>query len=132
MHLIKDDPVRPHIGADWRVRSGKEVYVLEDLSTGNIDAVVCVIFMDEIPKRESDMAWTGTEYAVFYTVWSYKKGAGRDIIFQAQKHIKRNYSYIRKFVTLSPLTEMAERFHTRNGAKLVAKNNECQNFLYPS
>ena len=35
-----------------------------------------------------------------------------------------------RFVTLSPLTEMAERFHLRNGATLLAKHKYAQNFEY--
>jgi hypothetical protein len=33
-------------------------------------------------------------------------------------------------VTLSPLTEMAERFHIRNGAVFLRKGTLCQNFEY--
>lgn len=130
LDIIKDDPVRPHIEADWRIRSGRQVFVLENDQTNKIDAVVCVAFMDEVPKCESDMKWPGVDVAVFYTVWSYTKGAGREIIFAAQKEIQRKNPYIKRYVTLSPLTEMAERFHLRNGAKFVAKHDSCQNFEY--
>ena len=70
------------------------------------------------------------DVAVFYTVWSYKKGAGREIIFEAQKEIKKSNPYVKRFVTLSPLTDMATRFHTRNGAKLIRKSHAAQNFEY--
>lgn len=130
LDIIKDDPVRPHIEADWRIRGGRQVFVLENDQTNKIDAVVCVAFMDEVPKCESDMKWPGVDVAVFYTVWSYTKGAGREIIFAAQKEIQRKNPYIKRYVTLSPLTEMAERFHLRNGAKFVAKHDSCQNFEY--
>lgn len=130
LDVIKDDPVRPHIEADWRIRGGRQVFVLENDQTNKIDAVVCVAFMDEVPKCESDMKWPGVDVAVFYTVWSYTKGAGREIIFAAQKEIQRKNPYIKRYVTLSPLTEMAERFHLRNGAKFVAKHDSCQNFEY--
>lgn len=130
MHLLNDDPVRPHIEHAWRVRSGKEVFVLENDESGKIDAVVCVAYMDEVPERELDMSWPGVDIAVFYTVWSYSKGAGRDIIFQTQDHIRRKNPYIKRYVTLSPLTEMAEKFHLRNGAKLIGKHRTCQNFEY--
>jgi len=33
-------------------------------------------------------------------------------------------------ITLSPLTEMAERFHVKNGAKLLKRNETTQNFEY--
>jgi len=126
--LIKDDPVRPHISADWRLRSGRDVWVLEN--DGNIDAVICVAFTDEVPLTEQDLKWPGVDVAVFYTVWSYSKGAGREIIEQSAKRIKREYPYVKRMVTLSPLTEMAEKFHLRNGARFVRKGHTCQNFEY--
>ena len=33
-------------------------------------------------------------------------------------------------MTLSPLTEMATRFHSNNGAKLIQINETTQNFEY--
>jgi len=72
----------------------------------------------------------GQKTAVFYTVWSYDKGAGRDIVFASANHIKHNRKDVVRYVTLSPLTTMAELFHTRNGAKLLAKHDTCQNFEY--
>ena len=128
MGLIADDPVRPHISAEWRVRSGRDVWVLDN--DGNIDAVICVAFTDEVPLTEQDLKWPGVDVAVFYTVWSYSKGAGREIIEQSAKRIKREYPYVKRMVTLSPLTEMAEKFHLRNGARFVRKGHTCQNFEY--
>ena len=130
MHMISDDPVRPHIPANWRTRSGRRVWVLEDDDDNTIRAIICVAFMDEVPITEDDMKWTGVDVAVFYTVWSYSKGAGRDIIIESGKQIKKEYPYVKRMVTLSPLTEMAEKFHLRNGAKFVRKGQKCQNFEY--
>ena len=126
--LTKDDPVRPHLAADWRMRSGREVYALKE--DNEISAVICVAYMDEVPTCEQDMKWPGVDVAVFYTVWSYKKGAGRKIVLETAKHIKKVHTNIKRFVTLSPLTEMAERFHLRNGATLLAKHPYAQNFEY--
>ena len=126
--LIQDDPVRPHLAADWRMRSGREVYALKE--DGETTAVICVAYMDEVPTCEQDMKWPGIEVAVFYTVWSYKKGAGRKIVLDTANHITKVHTNIKRFVTLSPLTEMAERFHLRNGATLLAKHKYAQNFEY--
>ena len=126
--IVKDDPVRPHLAADWRMRSGREVYALKE--DGETTAVICVAYMDEVPTCEQDMKWPGIEVAVFYTVWSYKKGAGRKIVLDTAQHIKKVHTNIKRFVTLSPLTEMAERFHLRNGATLLAKHPYAQNFEY--
>ena len=126
--IVKDDPVRPHIKAGWRVSSGREVYGLYD--GDKIRAVICVAYTDEVPTCERDLGWVGTDIAVFYTVWSYDRGAGRDIVFAVADHIKEFNPYVKRYVTLSPLTEMAEKFHLRNGAKFVKKHTDCQNFEY--
>ena len=85
---------------------------------------------NEVPTCEQDMKWVGINTAVFYTVWSYQKGAGREIVNGVAEKIKSQRSWIKRFVTLSPLTEMAERFHLKNGAKFLAKHEDCQNFEY--
>lgn len=129
-HLIANDPVRPHLPFDWRTRSGRSIFVLENEETNEIDAVICVAMMDEVPTCEADMKWPGVDVAVFYTVWSYRKGAGREIVLKTAEYIKKTSPYTKRFVTLSPLTEMARRFHLKNGAKFVAKHADCQNFEY--
>lgn len=129
--IIADDPVRPHISAEWRTLSGREVYGLyTDESFEQLRAVICVAYTDEIPTCERDMQWVGTDVAVFYTVWSYDRGAGRDIVFAVAEHIKKTNSDVKRWVTLSPLTEMAKKFHLKNGAKFIAKHMQCQNFEY--
>jgi len=129
--IIKDDPVRPHISAEWRTRSGREVYGLyADESFEDLRAVICVAYTDEVPTCEGDMKWVGTDVAVFYTVWSYDRGAGRDIVFAVAEHIRKTNPDVKRWVTLSPLTEMAKKFHLKNGAKFIAKHMECQNFEY--
>jgi hypothetical protein len=127
-NIIKDDPVRPHIKAGWRVSPGREVYGL--YNRDNVRAVICVAYTDEVPTCERDLGWVGTDVAVFYTVWSYDRGAGRDIVFAVADHIKKTNPYVKRYVTLSPLTEMAEKFHLRNGAKFINKHTDCQNFEY--
>jgi hypothetical protein len=37
---------------------------------------------------------------------------------------------VNKFVTLSPKTEMAKKFHTKNGATLYSENIDSYNFEY--
>ena len=45
------------------------------------------------------------------------------------KKIKKS-NHLNRLVTLSPLTEMATKFHTKNGAKLLQVNENTQNFEY--
>ena len=67
--------------------------------------------------------------AVAYTVWSKKKGGGKLIVKEVFKKIKKS-NHLNRLVTLSPLTEMATKFHLKNGAKLLQINENTQNFEY--
>ena len=67
--------------------------------------------------------------AIAYTVWSKKKGGGKLIVKEVFKKIKKS-NHLNRLVTLSPLTEMATKFHSRNGAKLLQVNETTQNFEY--
>ena len=69
------------------------------------------------------------QIAIAYTVWSKKKGGGKLIVKEVFKNIKKS-NHLNRLVTLSPLTEMATKFHTRNGAKLLQTNKTTQNFEY--
>ena len=42
------------------------------------------------------------DIAVFYTVWSYAKGARRKIVLETAEYLKKERG-IKRFVTLSPL-----------------------------
>ena len=68
------------------------------------------------------------EIVVAYTVWSRKRGAGREIINKLAEWVKE-YNF-KRLVTLSPLTPMATHFHISNGAKQIHINDETQNFEY--
>ena len=143
--IIKDDPVRPHLTTDFRTSSHREVYALyedkyaeQHFPDNDIKAVICVAYTNEVPKDEHELDLYSQQacqdgqrgnIAVFYTVWSYSKGAGREIVNTVAKQL-HNEKRAERFITLSPLTDMAERFHLRNGAELLEKHNSCQNFEY--
>ena len=129
-HILKEDPIRPHLDVDWRGEDGREVYAFED-ETGKIQSVLCVAYTNGVVITEDGLNnTTDPDTAMFYTVWSYAKNAGRDIIFETADKIKREKPHIKRFVTLSPLTDTAERFHLRNGATLLEKGDRAQNFEY--
>jgi hypothetical protein len=68
------------------------------------------------------------EIVVAYTVWSRKRGAGKEIVKKlGEWALDKDY---KRLVTLSPLTPMATHFHIKNGAKQVHINDETQNFEY--
>jgi predicted acetyltransferase len=66
--------------------------------------------------------------AIAYTVWSRKRGAGKEIVKKVLDFTKT--LGIDRVVTLSPLTPMATHFHISNGAKQISINEDTQNFEY--
>jgi hypothetical protein len=128
--LIKDDPVRPEIPLTDRVNINSRMYVLKD--GDKTEAVTCVKFLNSIPEAVEDMAGLveGATTAVFYTIWSYAAGAGRTLIQEAQKSIEAEFPGIDTYVTLSPKTEMARRFHLKNGAGIYRENSTTINYIY--
>jgi hypothetical protein len=131
LKLIKDDPVRPEIPVEQRVNSNSRIFVLKNEANEPL-AVTCVKFLADIPESVTDLANTvvNTNTAVFYTIWSYAAGAGRELIEQAQAQIKQEQPEVKTFVTLSPKTEMARKFHHKNGATTYRENAETVNYLY--
>ena len=128
--LIKDDPVRPEIPLIERVNVNSRMYVLKD--GDKTEAVTCVKFLNSIPEAVEDMAGIveSATTAVFYTIWSYAAGAGRTLIQEAQKSIEAEFPGIDTYVTLSPKTEMARRFHLKNGAGIYRENSTTINYIY--
>jgi hypothetical protein len=128
--LIKDDPVRPEIPVTKRVNGNSRIYMLKD--GDQTRAVTCVKFLDAIPAAVDDLAELvgSATTAVFYTIWSYTAGAGRELIVEAQKSIKSEFPSIDTYVTLSPKTEMARRFHLKNGAGVYRENSDTVNYIY--
>lgn len=207
-HHIKDDTVRPHLSAEFRVNHNRQVWGLFDQSADSPLAVCCVAYCTSIPETEFELAQqsrspTTSEHeldptplnpdafnpsayssleqalehaqefqgnlkvwpcgtitnrfgesmiydtsgnlapcmrggfiedthntAVFYTVWSYSPGRGAQIVNQLAEHIRDTNTEIVKWVTLSPLTKMAERFHIKNGAEFLASYDVNQTFDY--
>ena len=130
LQLLRDDPVRPEIPAEQRVNSNSRIYVLRDGEQTR--AVTCVKFLDTVPAAVEEMTRVieSATTAVFYTIWSYAPGAGRDLIVEAQRSIEAEFPGIKTYVTLSPKTEMARRFHLKNGAGIYRENSDTVNYIY--
>jgi hypothetical protein len=128
--LIKDDPVRPEIPLSERINSNSRIYMLKD--GDRTLAVTCVKFLETIPSAVDDLVILigSATTAVFYTIWSYTAGAGRELIVEAQKSIESEFPEIQTYVTLSPKTEMARRFHLKNGARELRENVDTINYIY--
>lgn len=132
IRLIKDDPVRPELSAEFRVNDNSRIFVLADETTQAPLAVTCVKFLENIPSSVDELAEVAvnTNTAVFYTIWSYAAGAGARLIQEAQEHIKSTKPEVDTYVTLSPKTEMARRFHLKNGAGIYRENADTVNYEY--
>jgi len=132
---VSEDPVRPELTLGFRITNGRKIFGLK--YENEVEAIVCVAFCPEVPYtvREMDyMSRVDTKLdeknvAVAYTVWSRKRGAGKEIIKKLKEQCKKD-PLIDRLVTLSPLTPMATHFHIRHGAKQIHINEETQNFEY--
>lgn len=130
VRLIKDDPVRPHIPLEQRINDAAEILILK--AGEEVLAATCMQWLNDIPESEDDLInfKKDKNIAVFYTIWSYKPGAGQSLIKQAAEWLRQEYKDIGGIVTLSPQTELARRFHLKNGAKIRRQNNDSVNYEY--
>ena len=136
-----EDPVRPELDNVFRRSYGRKIYGVKYM--GEIHAVMCFAYTNQIPRNVDELGkFSHDAYlqsaqrdqnigqiAVAYTVWSKKKGGGKLIVNEVYKKIKQS-NHLNRLVTLSPLTDMATKFHSGNGAKLLQVNETTQNFEY--
>ena len=137
----EEDPVRPELDNVFRRSYGRKIYGVRYM--GKIHAVMCFAYTNQIPKNVIELdkfshdAYLKSaqrdqnigQIAIAYTIWSKKKGGGKLIVKEVFKKIKKS-NHLNRLVTLSPLTEMATKFHSKNGAKLLRINETTQNFEY--
>ena len=128
---VSEDPVRPELTLGFRITHGRKIFGLK--YNDEIEAIVCTALCPEVPYtvREMDYMSRVTDLknvAIAYTVWSRKRGAGKEIVKKLGQWMKENK--VDRLVTLSPLTPMATHFHIKNGAQQVHINEETQNFEY--
>jgi hypothetical protein len=129
--FIKDDPVRPNIPIEQRVNEYASIFALVDDDRIPM-AMTCVQWLKDIPTEEEHLKTfeKGFDTAVFYTIWSYRPGYGADVLRLTARHILKYYPATKTLITLSPKTEMAKKFHLKNGAKIYQENETSINFLY--
>lgn len=137
---ILQDTVRGRLSADFRLKPGREVWGLFEDQYAEHDepgeeplAVICVAYTNRQVRHELELEYFTNEdgdHAVFYTVWSYAKGAGARIVREVAQRILEDRPHTQRWITLSPLTAMAERFHLKNGARIAYKHNTDQIFEY--
>ena len=139
---VSKDPVRPELDNIFRTNYGRKIFGVK--FKDEIYAVMCFAFTDEIPKTVEELDLFSKDaflknvqrdpdkvgrIAIAYTVWSKKKGGGKLIVEEVYKMIKKS-NHLNRLVTLSPLTDMARKFHLRNGAVELQVNETTQNFEY--
>ena len=132
---VSEDPVRPELTLGFRITKGRKIFGLK--YNDEIEAIVCIALCPEVPFTVREMDYMSQaanqedqrgEIVIAYTVWSRKRGAGREIITKLREWTVANK--FSRLVTLSPLTPMATHFHIKNGAKQVHINGVSQNFEY--
>ena len=64
---VSEDPVRPELTLGFRIMHGRKIFGLK--YNDEIEAIVCIALCPEVP----------------YTVWSRKRGAGREIILKLKE-----------------------------------------------
>ena len=134
--LFKDDPVRPNLTSKFRLTENRMSFILtKDYQKPS--AIVCVAYTKQVPKTEKQLEVYSIpkisfnyDKAIFYTIWSYSKGSGKDILFSTVDWLKKKKPEIKRYITMSPKTEMARNFHLRNGAFELNSNKETINFEY--
>ena len=121
--LCENDPVRKNIPSEWRVYCPlREMFHFDE------KAVICVAHLNAIPTTEDElMSFEWGTFSIFYTVWSTEKGLGRKIVLETQELLKGQH-FDNRYITMSPKTEMATKFHLKNGAKLIQENEKTNNF----
>ena len=137
----EEDPVRPELDNVFRRSYGRKIFGVKYM--GEIHAVMCFAYTNQVPtsvieldkfshdaflqsaQRDQNVG----QIAIAYTVWSKKKGGGKLIVKEVFKKIKKS-NHLNRLITLSPLTDMAFKFHSKNGAKLIQVNETTQNFEY--
>ena len=123
-----EDPVRPELNNSFRTSYGRKIYGVK--YKGEIYAVMCFAYTNEIPKSVEELDRLSQDahlqstlrgqnvgkIAIAYTVWSKKKGGGKLIVKEVFKKVKKS-NHLNRLITLSPLTNMATKFHKKKRSK---------------
>ena len=125
------DPVRPELDKGFKTSVGRGVFGLKG-TDGLFKAFLCYAHTTDVPRSVEEltvMTSPSGRTLIPYTVWSSERGAGRTIINQVLRFVKKS-GIADRVVTLSPQTDMARKFHLRNEAKELRVNEKTVNFEY--
>ena len=89
---VSEDPVRPELTLGFRIQHGRKIFGLK--YENEIEAIICVAFCPEVPYTVREMDYMSRvkdgKCAIAYTVWSRKRGAGREIVRKLGEWSKKN------------------------------------------
>ena len=138
--IDNNDSVRTELkGTDyfdinWRINNSNRLmaHILDDLTVIDPEACLCVAFVDEVPEWVDGLEGSleSSKILCCYSVWSNKRGAGARIINEMLDYVITHFKGVERVITLSPKTEMAAKFHIKNGATLLQENEKTINFEY--
>jgi hypothetical protein len=126
-----DDPIHPELSIKFKTAPNRGVFGLLG-DDNNYQAFLCYAKTTDVPRDINELdslTDSSGRIIVPYTVWSYVKGCGREII-NLIIDLAKNSNICDRIVTLSPQTEMAKKFHIRNSAVELRVNESTVNFEY--
>ena len=94
---VSEDPVRPELTLGFRIMQGRKIFGLK--YNNEIEAIVCIALCPDVPHTVREMDYMSQvanqdgrrgEVVVAYTVWSRKRGAGKEIINKLLDWVKEN------------------------------------------
>lgn len=129
---VKDDPVRPELSIEFRVAHNRFIAAL--VEDHQPTSMVCISLHDFIPASVEDLERTVEvpTVCVPYSIWSYSSGNGRNLLMNLIPEVIIKYPSITRIVTLSPKTNLARKFHLKNGAFILQENETSVNYEYPN
>jgi len=102
---------------------------LEAIEEGNEEKLPEKVFVKAMIRRISQKLKLDTEFIMNEFKTERKEVKIEEIVEEVYKMIKKS-NHLTRLVTLSPMTDMARKFHTKNGAKELRVNKNTVNFEY--
>jgi hypothetical protein len=135
LDLIKDDPVRPNLfdADEARFHGPFRVFAEVDEDSGDVQDDLLMLANGEFfmeTEDGEDVTNADPTLACPYSIWSYKKGAGRQLISSLIEFVTVAIPTVDSVVTMSPKSDSALKFHTNNGAEMFSVNEDTINYLY--
>ena len=106
------------------------MFALLNEHTFDIRAMICVAWNETVCIAEECLQEEGETVATFIQYGAVIKVQAEKLFQCVVDWIKENKPNVKRYITLSPKTDMARRFHTRNGAVELQQNKDTVNYEY--